>query len=77
MSQKLSYYTNINYKVEVVEDKTEGGFALICPELKGCMTCADTIQEGFKMIEDAKMAWFVACIEDGILIPEPTEAACR
>jgi len=72
MNKDLSYYMGLNYKVEVVEDKDEGGYALSCPELAGCMTCADNLQDGFKMIEDAKKSWFTACIEDGIEIPEPT-----
>ena len=71
MNKDLNYYMNLNYKIEVVEDKEEGGYALSCPELKGCFTCADTIQEGFEMLEDAKKCWFTACLEDGVLIPEP------
>ena len=42
-----------------------------CPELSGCVTCAENIQEGIKMLEDAKKCWFTACLEDGIKIPEP------
>jgi len=73
MKKDLNYYMNLNYKIEVIEDKEEGGYALSCPELKGCVTCADTIQHGFEMIEDAKKCWFTACLEDNIPIPEPTE----
>jgi len=72
MSKDLNYYMSLPYRVEVVEDKKEGGYALHCPELPGCMTCADTIELGFRMIEDAKRAWFSACLEDGIAIPEPS-----
>ena len=71
MNKDLNYYMGLNYKIEVIEDKEEGGYALSCPELTGCVTCADTIQQGFEMIEDAKRCWFTACIEDGIPIPEP------
>lgn len=61
-----------SYRVEIIEDKEEGGFALSCPELPGCVTCANTIEEGLKMLEDAKRCWFTACVEEGIEIPEPT-----
>jgi len=71
MKKDLNYYMSLNYKVEVIEDKEEGGYVLSCPELKGCVTCADTIQHGFEMIEDAKKCWLTACLEDGITIPEP------
>ena len=59
-----------NY-IEIIPDNEEGGYALRCPELPGCVTCAETIQEGIKMLEDAKKSWFTACIEDKIDIPEP------
>jgi len=72
MKKDLDYYMGLNYKIEVTQDKDEGGFALQCPELRGCITCADTIEDGFKMIEDAKRCWFTACLEDGIPIPEPS-----
>ena len=72
MNKDLDYYMDLNYKIEVTEDKEEGGFVLHCPELKGCITCAETVEHGFKMIEDAKRSWFEACIEDGIPIPEPS-----
>ena len=72
MAKDLNYYMNLSYKIEVIEDKAEGGFALHCPELPGCMTCTDTLENGFKMIEDAKESWFSDCLEYGMEIPEPS-----
>jgi len=71
VNKELNYYMNLPYRVEVVEDKEDGGFALSCPELPGCLTCADTVEVGFRLIEDAKREWFTACLEDGTPIPEP------
>jgi predicted RNase H-like HicB family nuclease len=71
MNKDLSYYMSLPYKMEILEDKQEGGYVLSCPELKGCITSANNIEEGFKMLEDAKICWFAACLEDGISIPEP------
>lgn len=67
----LNYYMGLDYKIEIIPDNEEGGYALRCPELSGCVTCAENIQEGIKMLEDAKKCWFTACLEDGIKIPEP------
>ena len=67
----LNYYMGLDYKIEIIPDNEEGGYALRCPELQGCVTCAENIQEGIKMLEDAKKCWFTACLEDGIEIPEP------
>lgn len=62
---------NLKYKIEITEDKDECGYVLSCPELKGCVTCSDTIENGLIMLEDAKKCWLTACIEDEIDIPEP------
>lgn len=67
----LNYYMKLNYKIEIIREEEGNGYVLHCPELPGCITCADTPEEGFVLIEDAKKAYFIACIEDGIEIPEP------
>ena len=72
MNKDISYYMDLPYRMEVVEDKEEGGFTFYCPELPGCMTCAETLAEGFQMLEDAKRAWLTACLEDRVPIPEQT-----
>lgn len=72
MTKDLSYYMNLSYRIEILKDQKEGGYVLHCPELPGCITCAETVAEGVEMLEDAKKCWFTACLEDGIAIPEPT-----
>ena len=54
MLEILDYYMNLIYRIEIIEDLEEGGYALYCAELPGCITCAETISQGFIMIEDAK-----------------------
>ena len=71
----LEYYMGLPYRVEVIEDKEEGGYTLHCPELNGCMTCADTVEEGFRLLEEAKRSWFAACLEAGT--PSPNRPARR
>jgi len=72
MNKDLDYYMGLNYRIELIEDKEEGVFTLCCPELPGCITCADTIENGLEMIKDAKESWLTACIEDNYPIPEPS-----
>ena len=74
MNKDLDYYMSLAYRIEVIPDKDEGGYTLHCPELTGCITCAETLEHGFEMIEDAKKSWFEACLETGMAIPEPTNA---
>ena len=72
MDKDLTYYMNLSYRVEVIQDNEEGGYTLHYPELAGCITCAETLMQGFANLEDAKESWIMACLEDGISIPEPS-----
>lgn len=67
--KNLEYYMNLNYKIEIVKDETEGGYVLSIPELKGCLTCADNLEKGMEMLEDAKKQWLMAALESGYEIP--------
>lgn len=64
-------YMKLPYKMEVVEDKDEGGFVVSFPDLRGCLTCADTIEKAISLSEDAKRVWLETAIEDGTEIPLP------
>ena len=52
MDKNLEYYMSLPYRVEVLPDQEEGGYALRCPELPGCVTCAENLEDGFRMLED-------------------------
>lgn len=67
----LEYYMNLNYKIEIIKDEAESGYVLSIPDLKGCLTCAEKLDQGMIMLEDAKKQWFIAAMESGYEIPEP------
>ncbi len=67
----LDDYLAMSYRMEVVEDKDEGGFIVSFPELPGCLTGGETIQEAIENAADAKRAWLKAALEEGIEIREP------
>ncbi len=67
----IDEYRRMNYKMEVIEDPDEGGFVISFPDLPGCVTCGDTIEEAIRNAYDAKEAWLEAAIEEGITINEP------
>ncbi len=69
----IDYYVNLPYKMEVVEDSDEGGYVVSFPDLKGCITCADTIEKAIENAKDAKIVWLEAAIEEGCEIPEPDD----
>lgn len=67
----LSDYLAAFYRMEIVEDKEEGGFVISFPDLPGCITCGETIESAVANASDAKKAWLEAALEEGIQIPEP------
>ena len=64
-------YLRMNYTMEVIEDPTEGGFVVSFPELPGCITCGQTLENALANALDAKKAWLEAAVEDGLVIQEP------
>lgn len=67
----LDYYMDLPYTVEVI--RNEDGYFAKVKELPGCMTEADTFEELWPMIEDARSAWIEDALEDGDPIPEPRD----
>ncbi|MBE6040513.1 MAG: toxin-antitoxin system HicB family antitoxin [Clostridiales bacterium] len=67
----IDEYMALPYKIEIMPDADEGGFAARLPELPGCITVGETKEDALANIEDAKRAWIEAAMEDGLSIPEP------
>ena len=67
----IDYYMSLPYHMEIIPDMEEGGFTAKFPDLPGCLTCAETIQDLMESAEDAKRTWLTAALEDGIEIAEP------
>ena len=67
----LNDYMEMSYRMEIVEDKDEGGFVVSYPELPGCITCGETVEAAITNALDAKRAWIEAALDEGIQIQEP------
>ena len=67
----LEDYLKMPYKMEIVEDPEEGGYVISYPDLPGCITCGETIEEAINNVKDAKHIWLENAIEEGIEIYEP------
>ena len=67
----LNEYLAMPYRMEIVEDREEGGFVVSFPELPGCITCGETLETAVANAQDAKKAWLEAAIADGVMIQEP------
>lgn len=70
MTKDLAYYLNLNYPFEI-QKAEDGTWFISYPDLKGCMSCGNTIEEAVAMGEDAKKCWIESAFEDNEDIPEP------
>ena len=52
----VEYYLNLPYRLEIIPDKNEGGYTAWYPELPGCLTCAESLEEIVLSAQDAKRA---------------------
>ena len=67
----LDEYMAMPYRMEIIEDKDEGGFVASYPDLPGCITCGETAECAVANALDAKRQWLEAAIDSGIEIYEP------
>ena len=67
----LDDYMALSYRMEIIEDKDEGGFVVSYPDLPGCITCGETIEIALANAVDAKKEWLTAALEEGISIQMP------
>src|SRR4029079_2357327 len=69
--QNLAHYLKLQYPFTVQVDERDGYFVTF-PDLSGCMTGADRIEDRPAMIEESRTLWIEATHEMGQVIPEPT-----
>ena len=74
MNKTVDYYMSLPYRMEIIPDTLEGGFTAKYPDLPGCLTCAETIEDLIQNARDAKLAWITAALKDNTEIPEPEES---
>ncbi|MCI6697473.1 MAG: type II toxin-antitoxin system HicB family antitoxin [Erysipelotrichaceae bacterium] len=68
----IENYSSLHYHMEIINDLSEGGYVASYPDLPGCLTCGDTLEEVVKNADEAKREWLLAAMEEGIDIPEPS-----
>jgi predicted RNase H-like HicB family nuclease len=56
MNQPLDYYLSLKYPISIYPEE-EGGYTALIPDLKGCMTQGETLEEVVKNIEEARELW--------------------
>lgn len=55
----------LSYPVCIYPNNSGHGYTAIVPDLMGCVTCGENIQEVFEMAVDAASGWILTELEDG------------
>ena len=71
MRRPLEDYLGMEYPFNVIADP-EGGYVIEFPDLPGCLSVADTLDEIAPMAEDARRLWMESMYDNGMEIPLPT-----
>lgn len=66
----IQYYLNIKYPLTITQDD-DGSYYVEYPDLKGCISCGENIEDAIAMAEDAKKAWLETALENNMSIPKP------
>ena len=69
--QTLDEYLAREYPFHVIASR-DGGYVIVYPDLPGCITQADTIDEIPELAEEARRLWIEAEYEDGHDVPLPS-----
>lgn len=70
MKKDLEYYLALKYPIKITPEE-DGTFFIEHPDLPGCFSCGDTIDEAIESLKEAKIAWIEMGLEHGDKIPEP------
>lgn len=57
---------------KIITGDPEEGFLIQVPDLPGCMTDGDTIEEAVAILPEAMTAWLESVLLHGETVPEPT-----
>ncbi len=67
----IDEYMKLPYRLEIIPDLEEGGFVASYPELPGCFSSGQTIEEAVVNVNEAKKDWLATALEDGYPVNEP------
>lgn len=62
------------YQMRIFADETadgDPGYYAMIPELPGCVSDGDTVEEAKQNVESAKVDFIYFLLEDGLAVPEP------
>jgi antitoxin HicB len=67
----LEHFRALDYPIELVKDREQGGFYATHPDLPGCAAQGETADEAVSNLADAFESWIEARLAEGLPIAEP------
>ena len=55
-TKPLDYYLGLEYPIDIIADP-DGGYVAVFPDLPGCMTQGETLEEVIHMAKEARELW--------------------
>lgn len=63
-SHSLDDYLNLKYPMSIYPEE-DGGYVVLLPDLPGCMTQGETLEEALANIEEARELWIETVYASG------------
>ncbi|MBE9060057.1 type II toxin-antitoxin system HicB family antitoxin [cf. Phormidesmis sp. LEGE 11477] len=67
----LEFYLSLSYPITFYPEEV-GGFTVEIPDLPGCLSQGETLEEAFEMIAEARELWLEVAYDYGDPIPMPS-----
>lgn len=71
MIEKIKKFVEMPHSIQFKREAD--GFVAFIPDLVGCISQGDSLEEAYVMVMDAKAAWIESALKEGESIPEPSE----
>ncbi len=71
--KSLEYYLSLKYPMSIYPEE-EGGYTIMIPDLDGCMTQGERLEEAINNIDEARELWIETVYYSGKKeIPSPSQ----
>lgn len=67
--------TTMKYPIAIEPGDADTAFGVIVPDLPGCFSAGDTVEEAIDNAREAIELWLETVIDDGGMVPEPQAIA--
>jgi predicted RNase H-like HicB family nuclease len=61
----------MHYPIAIETGTAKQAFGVVVPDLPGCFSAGDTLEEAMRNAKEAIELWLEIAIDDGLAIPEP------